>query len=70
MLNELNAIGRDLLGLHGYPVVPSRPSAPARPDRCEREPKAVGSARTRLARSALVVAKVAIGPSAMGHVHW
>lgn len=70
MLNELNGIGRDLLGLHGYPVAPVRPSAPPSHKPHAGEADKAAPSRSRLARRVLVLAKVALGPSAMGHVHW
>jgi hypothetical protein len=70
MLKEMNGIVRDLLGLHGYPVAPVRPSVPPSRTLCADEQGKAAPSRSRLARRVLVLAKVALGPSAMGHVHW
>lgn len=70
MLNELNSITRDLLGLHGYPLASAAASAPSQATQCEDRPDDVVSACTQRARKAFVVAKRAFGPSAMGHVFW
>lgn len=70
MLNELNSITRDLLGLHGYPTAAPRQTGRPPQKRCMDEAEAAAPARPRVLRKVLVLAKVALGPSAMGHVHW
>lgn len=70
MLNELNGIVRDLLGLHGYPTTAATGRDGPPQEHRTRGPEDAVPTRRRLARKILVFSKVALGPSAMGHVHW
>lgn len=70
MLKELNSVAHQLLGLHGYPVMPLALSAPPRPLARDTGAEDLVSQCARRAHKAFVVAKVAFGPSAMGHVFW